>query len=93
MGSARFPYYSSSMSGNSCCVQFRSSFYFLFAFVFQLLPTFHLFPAESIIWVLSEQGWMASEMLRVEISNISKPGAKSCRAAMDGMAQLGFQSQ
>lgn len=36
---------------------------------------------------------MAAEMLRAEISSISKPGAKSCRAAMDGPAQLGFQSQ
>lgn len=73
-------------------MQFRSR-YFLFAFVFQLLPTFYFFPAESIIWELSQQGWMASEILRAEISNISKPGAKSCGATMDGSAQLGFQSQ
>jgi len=52
-----------------------------------------LFPAESIIWGLSQQDWMASEMLGAEISSISKPGAKSCRPAADGVAQLGFQSR
>lgn len=81
------------ISGNSCCVQFCSRFDFLFAFVFQLLPTFHLFPAKSISWGLSQQGWMASGMLRVEISNISNPGAKSCRVSTHETAQLGFQSQ
>lgn len=75
-------------------VSFYSRFDFLFCLVFfYLLSTFHLLPAESIIWGLSQQGWTASEMLRVEISNMSKPGAKSCRAALDGPTQLGFQSQ
>lgn len=49
-------------------------------------------PAETVLWGLSQKGWMASEMSRVEISNIPKSGVKSCRAAMDGMAQLGFQN-
>ncbi|RMC15386.1 hypothetical protein DUI87_07577 [Hirundo rustica rustica] len=51
-----------------------------------------LFQAETILWGLSQKGWMTSEMSRVEVSNILRSGEKSCRAKMDGMAQLGFQS-
>lgn len=36
------------------------------------------FPAGSFIWGLLWQGWMASELLRVDISSIWNPVAKSC---------------
>lgn len=43
-----------------------------------------LFPAETVLWGLSQKGWMTSEMFRVEIPNIPKSGAKSCRAERMG---------
>lgn len=48
LGSDHLLRFNSSMSGNSCCAQFCSRCDFLVAFVFQSLPTFHLFPAESL---------------------------------------------
>lgn len=78
------------------CVEIDPVSSFVQDMIFFLLLLFNyfllLFPAETILWELSQKGWMTYEMSGVEISNIPKSRAKSCRAEMDGMAQLGFQS-
>lgn len=57
----------------------------LVLFLYLFFNNFLLFPAESFIWGLLQQGWIESELLRIDISSIWNPVAKSC------MGQYGWE--